>query len=149
MIDKLKKHLDTIYKHLKIKPETAIEEIENKTYKITVTGNDLSFLIGFRGESLEALQSLLSLMLLRELGEPVSLVLDINGYKDQKAERIENLAKTFIDKVRFFEKDVVMPPMNPWERRQVHMLVAEYDDIESESTGEGAARRVVLKPKHA
>ena len=147
-IKTIKSFLDEIFKHLGIKPDVQIEELDDKAYKITIEGNDLSFLIGFRGESLEALQSIISMMMLRKLGEPVSIILDINGYRDQKAERIVSLTKTFIDKVRFFEKDVEMPPMNPWERRQVHVLVAEYDDVESESTGVGPTRRVVLKPKH-
>jgi len=57
------------------------------------------------------------------------------------------MARSYIDKVRFFQKEVEMPRMNPWERRQIHIMVAEYDDIISESTGEGDDRRVVLKPK--
>jgi spoIIIJ-associated protein len=147
-IEHIKSFLNDIFKHLGIKPESSVEEVEEKTYKVTISGNDLSFLIGFRGQSLEALQSILSLMALRKVGEPVSVILDINGYRDQKAERIINLTKSFIDKVRFFQKEVQLPMMNPWERRQVHILVAEYDDVISESTGEGPARRVVLKPKN-
>jgi spoIIIJ-associated protein len=57
------------------------------------------------------------------------------------------MARNYIDKVRFFQKEVELPRMNPWERREIHILVSEYDDILSESTGEGTNRRVVLKPK--
>ena len=57
------------------------------------------------------------------------------------------MAKSYIDRVRFFQKDVELPPMDPWERRQIHMFVSEYDDVVSESVGEGHERRVTLKPK--
>lgn len=147
MQDTLKELTEKILKFMNVKSDIAVDKLEENAYKLSISGNDLSFLIGYRGQSLESLQSLLALMALRKAGNPISLTLDINGYKDQRIEKIDNLTKTFIDKVRFFEKDVPLPPMNPWERRQVHMLVAEYDDVTSESTGEGPERRVVLKLK--
>ncbi len=120
---------------------------EENIFAIDIQGNNLSYLIGYQGESLNAMQSILSLMVLKKLGKPAIISLDINNYKGKKIEKIIEMTKNFIDKVRFFEKEVPMPPMSPWERRQVHTFVAEYTDIISESTGEGPSRRVVLKPK--
>ena len=139
--------INKIFQYIGIKPELSIEEIEENNFNVTVSGDDLNFLIGFRGQSLDGLQGILRLMIYRETQTQPLITLDINEYKNRKTEKIQDMAKTFIDKVRFFQKEVEMPRMSSWERRQIHVLVSEYDDIESESTGEGDNRRVVLKPK--
>jgi spoIIIJ-associated protein len=140
--------LQTILGFLSIDPRYEIlEEGNGDIYRVNITGDNLSYMIGFRGYSLEALESLISLAVFKHTNTPTTVLVDINGYKNQKIEKLQNLTRKLIDKVRFFEQDVEMPPMDPWERRQVHLLVTEYDDIVSESTGEGRDRRVVLKAK--
>jgi len=138
--------IEKILKFIGVNPEVKIEKAEDDVYSVNITGDDLNFLIGFRGQSLEALQSLVKLIVFRKTGEQFVLTLDINEYKSRKVENLQDLAKSFIDKVRFFEKEIELPRMNPWERREIHMFVEEYDDILSESIGEGEDRRVVLKP---
>lgn len=140
--------LNKIFSHIGIKPKVSIEEKEENVYSILVDGNDLNFLIGFRGQSLDALQNILKMIVFRKTQNQPIITLDINQYRDRKVERIQDLTRSFIDKVRFFQKEMELPRMNPWERRQVHVLISEYDDIFSESTGEGENRRVVLKPKN-
>jgi spoIIIJ-associated protein len=139
--------IQAILKFIEVSPKVTLTLQEENIFNVDIQGNDLNFLIGYKGESLNALQSLLNLIALKQLGKPTLITVDINNYKSKKMERIVEIAKSFIDKVRFFEKEVMLPPMNPWERRHVHLLVSEYADIESESTGEGPSRRVVLKPK--
>ena len=139
--------LQDIFKHIGVSPVVVVTPQDENIYNIDIQGNNLNFLIGFKGESLNALQSLMSLIALKKLGKPTIISVDINNYKGKKIERILDITKSFIDKVRFFEKEVMLPPMNPWERRHVHLLISEYADIESESIGEGLSRRVVLKPK--
>jgi spoIIIJ-associated protein len=96
---------------------------------------------------LNALQTLLSHFVFNENGEWAHVVLDINGYRDSRREKIEEMVRNFIDRVRFHNSEVELPAMNAFERRQVHTFVSEYPDIVSESTGEGRNRRVVLKLK--
>jgi spoIIIJ-associated protein len=143
----IKTNLDGILSYLKIKPEIEINEEEDGGYSVSICGDDLNFLIGFRGQSLEALQNILRLMVFRQTQQQLTIIIDINDYRDRKAEKIQDMARSYIDKVRFFQKEVEMPRMNSWERRQIHVMVSEYDDITSESTGEGDDRRVVLKLK--
>jgi len=143
----LKTNLEKIFKFIGINPEFEIEEKEENTYSVNISGDDLNFLIGFRGQSLEGLQNILKLIVFRKTQVQPILSVDINGYRDRKSEKLQDMARGFIDKVRFFQKEVELPRMNPWERREIHVLVSEYDDIYSESTGEGENRRVVLKPK--
>lgn len=145
--DTIRQILEEIFNHLKEPLDVEIAGSEDDVYEISILGEDLNFLIGYRGQSLEALQNILSMALYRQFDEYTTIVLDINGYRKSKADRIKNMARKYIDKVRFLGSEVELPRMNPWERRQVHMLVSEYDDIESKSTGERSERRVVLKPK--
>uniref|UniRef100_A0A7C4XT23 KH domain-containing protein n=1 Tax=candidate division WWE3 bacterium TaxID=2053526 RepID=A0A7C4XT23_UNCKA len=135
-----------ILSHLKVSPKLEVVD-EGETFKVVIEGDDLSFLIGYRGESLNGLQHLLASMLNKELNEWKHVVVDINGYKDSRKTKIEDMVRNFIDRVRFHDADVEMPPMNSFERRWVHMYVSEYPDIVSESAGEGRDRRVVLKLK--
>ena len=146
-IDKLKSTLDEILSFMSINPAVAIEEADVNSYTIKIEGENLNFLIGYRGESLESLQNLLNLIMYKQLNDWMRVVVDINGYRTQKQEKIEQIAKGFIDRVRFLAKDVEMPPMSPSERRLVHVFLQEYDDVTSESIGIGQNRRVVLKPK--
>ncbi len=143
----LKTNLDKILDYIGINPEVNVEEKEENNYTINITGEDLNFLIGFRGQSLDALQNILKLMVFKKTQIQPILTLDINEYRNKKSEKLQDIARSFIDKVRFFQKDVELPRMSPWERRQIHLLVSEYDDVVSESTGEGEDRRIVLKPK--
>ncbi|MBW6441321.1 hypothetical protein K0B04_00205 [Patescibacteria group bacterium] len=143
----IKTNLDKIFKFIGIDPKTEIEEKEENNYSVTISGDNLNFLIGFRGQSLEALQNILRLMIFRKTQVQPILTVDINDYRDNKSEKLQDMAKSFIDKVRFFQKEVELPRMSPWERREIHMLVSEYEDIFSESTGEGEDRRIVLKLK--
>lgn len=114
---------------------------------VSITGNELNHLIGYRGDVLNALQHFLAAAYYNAAGEYVRIFVDINGYRDQRKEKLEDMAKNFIDRVRFFNQEVEMPPMNPSERRMVHTFVSEYDDVTSESVGVGKGRKVVLKPK--
>ncbi len=143
----IEKTLNDIFGHLGIKPVLVVQESEGKVFSITIDGEDLNFLIGFRGQSLDALQNILKMIVFRKTQEQPILSLDINQYKGRKTEKLQDMARSFIDKVRFFQKDIELPRMNPWERREIHMLISEYDDIFSESMGEGENRRVVLKIK--
>ena len=147
IVEVIKNTLDNIFGCMKINPNYEINGKDDGIFEVKIQGNNLNFLIGHQGQSLDALQSILHLTVLRQTGEQVTVLIDINGYKDQRAEKIQNMAKSYIDRVRFFQKDVELPPMDPWERRQIHMFVAEYDDVISESSGEGRDRRVTLKPK--
>lgn len=142
----IKKKLDEILEFMDVDPDVSVDK-EEERLKIVIKGDDLSFLIGHRGTSLNALQSLLALMLYKELDEWKYVDVDINEYKEARKEKLHDMARNFIDRVRFHNKDVPMPSMNSYERRHVHVFVSDYPDIVSESTGEGRDRHIVLKLK--
>lgn len=105
-------------------------------------------LIGRGGEGLESLQHMMRLLLGEVMSEIGSiLVVDINGYRDKKASSIEKMAREIAHRVRTSGNAEELPPMNSFERRLVHTLVSTIADVESESAGDHATRRVVIKPK--
>ena len=146
-INSAQKYIDDVLKFIGITPDVDISGDEaTKLVEVSIEGNNLNFLIGYRGESLNALQTLLALALFKEFNEWVNVVVDVNGYKDTRREKIEEITKNFIDRVRFFGKEVRMPVMSAAERRMVHVFVDGYADIGSESEGNPPYRRVILKP---
>jgi len=143
----IEKKLSEIFGFLDVSPEVEITPQEEEGYNVFIEGPDLNFLIGRYGRGLDALQTILGLMLFKETGEWIRNSVDINGYRQRRVEKLQDMAKGFIDRVRFFQNEVMLPPMAPWERRHVHIFISEYEDIESESVGEGRDRRVTLRIK--
>lgn len=119
------------------------------------TGNDLNFdisgenvgkLIGYRGETLQAIQFLLGS--LKSAGEGrIRVYLDIEGYKNKRAETIIELANKMADKAEEIERNVHLDPMSANERRIVHSALQNRTLVETESMGEGPKRHVVIKFK--
>ncbi|HXK52391.1 hypothetical protein H6802_00910 [Candidatus Nomurabacteria bacterium] len=136
-------YMKDVLNHLNVATVVNIDVAEDSV-KVVLTGDDLNFLIGFRGTSLDALQALLALSLYNKYEEWFNVFVDINGYKEKRFERLEDLAKKAIDKVRFFSKEVALPPMNSFERKYIHEFVSSYDDMQTESTGEGSERHIVV-----
>jgi spoIIIJ-associated protein len=133
--------------YIKVDAELDIEQVEEKFYTIRLDGDDLSFLIGYHGKTLDAFQHLVNLFLYKQAADETHINLDINGYKDNRKEKLQEITKKYIDKVRFFDKEIHMSPMSAWERKQVHLFIGEYPDIEDESMGEGEERHIVLKKR--
>src|SRR3989344_8285001 len=114
----IKKTTIDLLNFIGVSPEIEVSESED-FFQVGITGENLNFLIGYRGQSLDALQSLVAHIAYKKTGEWPSVMVDINGYNSQRIERLHNIAKKFIDRVRFFQNEVELPIMNPWERRQV------------------------------
>lgn len=111
---------------------------------IQVTGEDVGMLIGHRGETMENLSYLASLVANRMPGDYVKLGLDVAGYRSKREKDLQALARRIAAKVAKSGRNYVMDPMNPYERRIIHSTVSEIEGVRSESRGEGADRRVVI-----
>ncbi len=111
---------------------------------IKVEGPDVGMLIGHRGETMENLSYLASLVANRLPGDYVKLGLDVAGYRSKREKDLQLLARRVAAKVAKSGRNYVMDPMNPYERRIIHSTVSEIEGVRSESRGEGADRRVVI-----
>lgn len=124
----------------------VVAENEDGSFKVDVRGEDLGALIGFHGEGLSSLQLFLNLAVHKRLGEWRRVLLDIGGYRQEREQKIFELAERTADRVRFLQTPVTLAPMPAFERRLVHLALANDATIETESVGEGWERRVVVKP---
>src|SRR3989344_67031 len=114
---------------------------------VSIETNDAGRLIGFKGETLDALQFLVSLIANREAGENFKRVVGGGaGWRKSKEGDLERRARSWADEVLESGKEIELDPMPSWQRRIVHMVVSDVEGVESESLGEGRERHLVIKP---
>ena len=111
---------------------------------IRLDGEKLGALIGRRGETMESLSYLASLVANRLEGDYIKLGLDVAGYRDKRESDLTALAQRIGAKVRKTGRSFAMEPMNPYERRIIHSAIGKMEGVRSESKGEGRDRRVVI-----
>ena len=151
MEDIVKKELDTLLKLMNIDREYSLktEEVSDITYiKISFEGEDLGYLIGGHGKHLDSLQFVLSLLLRKHFDEEkeVRIVLDVGGYRKERDEKLEKFAMQKADDARILGEPIDLPPMKPSDRRVVHLTLQVFDDVKTESVGEGRERFVRIIP---
>ena len=136
-----------------LKEVIALMGVENVTFSavqkgeatiIRLDGEKLGALIGRRGETMESLSYLASLVANRLEGDYIKLGLDVAGYRDKRESNLTALAQRIGAKVRKTGRSFAMEPMNPYERRIIHSAIGKMEGVRSESKGEGRDRRVVI-----
>ena len=116
------------------------------TLPINLKTQEPQILIGENGQTLVDIQRLLKAILKRKIQEDFYIDLDINGYKKQKIEYLKELARSAADDVSLIKEERILPSMSAYERRIIHMELAERSDIVTESIGREPERKVVIKP---
>jgi spoIIIJ-associated protein len=114
---------------------------------INVTGDDLGILIGRRGQTLAALQHVVRLIVAHQMKARVPIVIDVEGYKQRRYEALQALARRIAEQVKDRHKQFALEPMPAYERRIIHLTLADDPDVITESTGVGEVRKVVIMPK--
>lgn len=125
-------------------PEDARSRIP---VRVDIRGNDLSILIGRQAETLNALQYIANLILAKEMGQPVTLVLDVEGYRQRREQQIRQLARRMADQAVNTQRRQVLEPMPSNERRLIHIELRDNPLVATESIGEEPHRKVTIVPK--
>ncbi|MBP5158816.1 MAG: protein jag [Lachnospiraceae bacterium] len=120
---------------------------ENSTIEVQVKGTDMGILIGKRGQTLDSLQYLASLVVNRVRDGYIKIKLDTENYRERRKETLENLAGNIANKVKRSHKPLALEPMNPYERRIIHSALQNDKYVETHSEGEDPYRKVVVTPK--
>lgn len=115
--------------------------------KIDIKDNNLGFLIGYRGETLYALQNILSSVASKDIENRVRVILDIEGYKGKREKALEELAEKLAKTVIKTRKSVTLEPMQAYERKIIHAKLQNNDMVETRSIGEEPRRRIVISLK--
>ena len=119
---------------------------EENTYLVSLSGEDLGVIIGYHGEALASLQNVLGLDVGKKLGKWPRLVVDVNGYRRDREEKVKEMARKAVERAKLMSRPVELPPMMAFDRRVAHMEIAKHDGVVSESIGQGYNRRVVVTP---
>ena len=139
--------LAPIFDALSVSPRVQIEE-DDEQITFSMYGDEVGILIGRRGDTLNALQFLLSLAVNRRLNSHKRIILDCENYRQRRAETLQALAHRMADKARETGRRVSLDPMNAAERRIVHLALENEPPVKAESYGEDPHRKIVIYPQN-
>ncbi len=143
--EKAEEFLEKVFDAMKISVNiNIVENADEKVMNIDLSGDDMGVLIGKRGQTLDSLQYLVSLVVNKDGEEYVRVKVDTENYRQRRKDTLENLAKNISFKVRRTGKTVTLEPMNPYERRVIHSALQNDRFVETHSEGEEPFRRVVV-----
>lgn len=128
---------------------TTLPQVECDQLRLEISGPDMGPVIGRRGDTLDAIQYLGSLVLNNALDEHVRLSVDTENYRVKRAESLERLARKMAMKVVKAHRSMTLEPMNPYERRIIHAALQDFNGVTTYSTGTEPGRRVVIAPDNS
>ena len=138
--------LKKLFSYMNVDANAIIEE-NNGVLNIELTGDSTGVLIGRRGETLDAIQYLTSLVINKGAESYTRVLIDTENYRKKREETLIKLANRIAGKVARTGKRVVLEPMNPYERRVLHAALQNNNKVETVSEGEDPYRRVIIKKK--
>lgn len=135
--------LSKIFEKMQLDAEiTAV--LDDKTLNISVEGKDMALLIGRRGQTLDSLQYLVSLVVNKDLEDYIRVMLDTENYRTKREETLVKLAHKLAHKAKQYRKDITLEPMNPYERRIIHSALQNNSYVSTRSEGDEPFRKVVI-----
>ncbi len=141
--------LQHILQYINLRAAIQVRSQSPLTLNIQGINENLGLLIGRRGETLSALQLLVSLIVSHRTKHRMRIIIDAENYRERREDNLRSLALRVAQQVRNYRRSIALEAMPPHERRIVHIALAESKDISTESIGEGDARRVVISLKRA
>lgn len=144
--EEVKKIIDEFFEKTGFEIEPEILPLEQKTIPIKIKTEEPKILIGQNGQTLVDIQHLLKALLSHQISEQFYLDLDINDYKKKKIKYLKETAKEIADDVALNKKEKTLASMPAYERRIIHLELAERKDIATESTGQEPDRCIVIRP---
>ncbi len=146
--DKAKDFLNEVFSAMNMVVVIDVKYNEdNRNMNIELSGDEMGVLIGKRGQTLDSLQYLVSLVVNKDSEEYVRVKVDTEDYRERRKETLENLAKNIAYKVKRTKRSVSLEPMNPYERRIIHSALQNDKYVTTHSEGEEPFRRVVVTLK--
>lgn len=148
--EKAKENIEKFLKDfIKNLPEDTKYEIsaEESGLKVSLTNDNLGYLIGYRGETLYALQSIMTAIAGKGIEQKVRVILDIEGYKAKREKTLENLAQKVAKTVIRTKKPIKLEPMQAYERKIIHSKLQQNSRVETTSVGEEPHRRIIVSLK--
>ncbi len=144
----LQTHAEKLFTHLGIPANITVTQDKDTDYlHLQIDTEATGLIIGYRGETLGAIQQVLSHQLKHDTGEWQRLTVNVGGYREQREQTLIQLAENAAKKVEFSSEPYIFSNLTPPERRIVHMTLQENPNIITESQGEGKHRQLIIKRK--
>jgi len=146
-LEKIKKEIEEFFKKMTFEAEIQSLSKEGPTLTLSLKTEEPQILIGEKGETLIEIQHLLKLILRRKINieEAFYVDLDISDYKKKKTTYLKEMARNAAEEVVLTKKEKILPPMSSYERRIIHLELAEMPNITTESMGQEPERKVVVR----
>ena len=131
-----------------LQPPPVVEgEEPADSISLNIQGDDLGILIGRRGQTLSCLQYIVRLIVGHQRRSWLPVIIDVEGYKQRRYQALQVFARQMAEQVNAKKMSFTLEPMPAYERRIIHLALAEHQDVITESVGQGESRRVVILPK--
>lgn len=148
LVDDTYEFLNKMFTAMNMEVKSTIEyDEENRTMDIDFSGDEMGILIGKRGQTLDSLQYIISLVVNKESDSYIKVKVDTEDYRERRKATLENLAKNLSYKVKRTRRPVTLEPMNPYERRIIHSALQNDRYVETHSEGDEPFRKVVITLK--
>lgn len=148
IIKNIEKTSEKLLKLLSVEAKVVVtEDKENEAFNVQIETEEPGVLIGFHGETLSSFQLLLNIIVGKQTGEWSRIVVNIGDYREKREDVLKHMGLNAAQKVRFSGEPVALPGLSAYDRRVIHLVLSEYDDVVAESEGEGRDRQLVIKPK--
>lgn len=149
IINNLLKHMDFKAEASLTQPLVSEENGTTTTITFNIAGDDdVGILIGRHGQTISGLQYLVRVILAKKVANPPSIIIDVDGYKQRRYDALRATAKRLAEQVKIKKTPFTLEPMPAFERRIIHLTLADDPNITTQSIGEGEARKVVIMPKN-
>ena len=148
-VERAENFLNQLLVFMNIKGRASIEKENNCLFVeiVDISSSDMGIVIGKRGNTLDAIQYLLSLVVNKNRNDYIKVIVDVKGYRDRREKTLIRLANRMADKAKYNNRPVKLEPMNPYERRIIHSALQDVEGVTTYSEGEEPYRRVVIQAK--
>lgn len=143
-LDDVKRFVEGLVSLMGTKAEVTAEENEDGNIKVDLKGEGLGMIIGRRGETLDAIQSLTNYSINRETEKRIRVTIDAESYRQKREKALQKLAVKVAARVAKYRKSITLEPMNSYERHVIHSALQDFADVTTHSSGNEPNRRVVI-----
>lgn len=146
-IEKVAEKIKEFFISILDKEYTCDVTIDNYCIYVKINGEDISYLIGYRGSTINALQTIASAIANKNTSSKIIVIVDVENYKEKREKTLEELAEKISERVIKTKKSVTLDPMSAYERKIIHMKLQDNDKVKTFSKGEEPHRRIVITLK--
>jgi len=141
-----KEFLTGLLERMKVDVTVDIAAEDAESASLEMSGKDIAIAIGRRGETIDAMQLVTAVAANRHSSHKGRIILNAEGYRERRQRALENLARSSAARAKQTGKEIVIPDLKPYERRIVHLALAEDPDVYTYSEGEGRTRKIIISP---